>query len=109
MTLEGNCSGAEVDARFAISIIVSGIGEVHDCFVVDFDGDVVALDDDVFGEPGVVLNELFEDVLLVPKAAGLAGIFVEGVVDLDLVPLCGPTGFLVGRVEKDTAIRAGFG
>lgn len=101
-------AGADDAAGVALrSLPVFGLGPIADLLAVHEDLHVLALDDDVFGEPLVILEGFFV-VLHVVDAAGFLPVAV-GVVDLDFKTFVGPVGFLVGGVEVDAAIGDGLG
>lgn len=76
---------------------------MHDLAAVYFHGDGVALGDDVFGKPLVVLHQLFMDILDFVEAAGPARIAGERVVHLNFEALTGPAAILILGVDVNAA------
>ena len=74
---------------------ISRFGPLDGGLAVDLDRYFLALYDDVFGEPLAVAGRHLSGVGNGVEAAGLAVIFVVGVVDLDFEPFVGPTRLLV--------------
>ena len=104
--------GAVVEDALEVGIGAEGrvgLDVVDDQHVVDADLDLLAADQDVHGEPFVVVDELLVDVADGVEGAGLLVVAFEGVGDLDFKAGGGKAGGLEGGVEVDAGVGAGAG
>jgi hypothetical protein len=108
--LDGDCPLGEYPIlEHAIAIGVVGFNVVGHHLVVDLHDDALPLDDDVHRVPLVVLGGgLVDDVGNAVETAGFLGVGVA-IVDLDLVPLRGPSLPFVLGVEVETRVGLRLG
>ena len=103
VSLQGERAGRQ-DAREVFARLASGFFRpVVDDFVVQFDDDPFAFNDDVVFVPFVIFDVDFFYVVDGIDAAAFPPIAL-GLVDLDFVTVFRPTGFLPGSVNINAAV-----